>query len=162
MAEKEYLSNKRKADVERSAKVIRQDIAKGEENISQTVGQISERLKEKLDWRGYVRESPYIAIGAAAGLGYLVSKMFQTHATPKERIMREVRESLGGLHAGTAGQDLLRVTLLGIATKVVADWINNATSTSTASSDQENQPSAESGSTINSKADTSKVVKIKN
>ncbi|HBG25931.1 MAG: hypothetical protein A2Y10_00620 [Planctomycetes bacterium GWF2_41_51] len=162
MAEKEYQSNKREADVERSTEVIRQDIAKGEENISQTVGQISERLKEKLDWRGYVRESPYLAMGAAAGLGYLVSKMFQTHATPKERIMREVRESLGGLHAGTTGQGLLQVTLLGIATKVVADWIENATSTSTASSDQENRPPAESGSTINSKVDTSKVVKIKN
>jgi ElaB/YqjD/DUF883 family membrane-anchored ribosome-binding protein len=162
MAEKEYQSNKRETDVERSAEVIRQDIAKGEENISQTVGQISERLKEKLDWRGYVRESPYLAIGAAAGLGYLVSKMFHTHATPKERIMREVRESLGGPHTGTAGQGLLQVTLLGIATKVVADWIENATSTSTAGSDQENQPSVESGSTINSKVDTSKVVKIKN
>ena len=39
MAEREYPSNTREADVERSTEDIRQDIAKGEENISQTVEQ---------------------------------------------------------------------------------------------------------------------------
>jgi len=137
MAEREYLNNTRGEDVERSTEVIRQDIAKEGENISQTVKQIGERIKEKLDWRGYVKDSPYLAMGAAAGLGYLASGMFRTHTTPKEQIMRsiaeEVRDSLGGLHARATGHGLITVTLLGIATKVAASWIKNATSTAVTS-----------------------------
>ena len=71
MTEREYFSNTREANVERSTEDIRQDIAKEKENISQTIEQIGERINEKLAWRGYVKESPYWALGAAAGLGYL-------------------------------------------------------------------------------------------
>jgi len=130
MAEREHLSNTREADVERSAENIRQDIAKGEENISQTVEKIEERIKEKLDWRGYVKDSPYWALGAAAGLGYLTSWMFITRTTPMERIMgsiaEEVRDSLGGVLARAAGPGLIRVALLGVATKAAAGWIKKA------------------------------------
>ena len=73
MAEREYSNNDKEANVERSSDDIRQDIVKGEENISQTVEQIGERIKEKLDWREYVKDSPYVALGAAAGIGYLAS-----------------------------------------------------------------------------------------
>jgi ElaB/YqjD/DUF883 family membrane-anchored ribosome-binding protein len=130
MAEREHLSNTREADVERSAENIRQDIAKGEENISQTVEKIEERIKEKLDWRGYVKDSPYWALGAAAGLGYLASGMFITRTTRMERIMgsiaEEVRDSLGGVLARAAGPGLIKVALLGIATKAAAGWIKKA------------------------------------
>ena len=133
MAERENPDNTKEAVVERSTEDIRQDIAKGEENISQTVERIGERIEEKLDWRGYVKDSPYLAMGAAAGLGYLASGMFMTRTTPMERIMgsiaEEVRDSLGGLLAGAAGSGLIKATLLGIATKAAASWIKNATST---------------------------------
>ena len=56
MAEREDLSNTRKADVERSSEHIRRDIAQGEENINQTVEKIDERIQEKLDWPGYVKD----------------------------------------------------------------------------------------------------------
>jgi ElaB/YqjD/DUF883 family membrane-anchored ribosome-binding protein len=129
MVEKE-LSNPREADVERSTENIRQDIAKGEVNISQTVEKIEDRIKEKLDWRGYVKDAPYWALGAAAGLGYLASGMFITRTTPMERIMgsiaEEVRDFLGGVVARDAGPGLIRVTLLGIATKAAAGWIKKA------------------------------------
>ena len=137
MAEREHLSNTREADVERSTEDIRQDIAKGEENISQTVEKIDERIQEKLDWRGYVKDSPYWALGAAAGLGYLASRMFITRTTPMERIMgsiaEEVRDSLGGLLAGAAGPGLVKVALLGVVTKAAVGWVKNATSTAEAS-----------------------------
>lgn len=45
MAEREHLSDQ-KAGVERSSEDIRQNIAKGKENITQKVDQISERIKE--------------------------------------------------------------------------------------------------------------------
>jgi len=138
MAAREYLSHTREADVERSTEDIRQDIAKKEENISRTVEQIGERITEKLDWRGYVKGSPYWALGAAAGLGYLASRMFIRRTTPMERIMRpiaeEVRDSLGGMLAGAAGSGLIKVTLMGIATKAVASLIKNAITTDEAGS----------------------------
>jgi len=137
MAEREYLSNTGEGGVERSTEEIRQDIAKKEENISQAVEQISELIKEKLDWRGYVKDSPYWALGAAAGLGYLASEMFITRTTPMERIMgsiaEEGRDTLGGLRARAAGPGLIKVALLSIATKAAVSWMKNATSTDVAS-----------------------------
>ena len=136
MTEKEHPSNKREADVERSTEDIRQDIAKGEQNISQTVDQINERIKEKLDWREYVKGSPYWAMGAAAGFGYLASRVFITRTTPIERIVdsiaQVVHDSLSGLHARAAGPGLIKLTLLTIATKATTNWIKNASVTKAA------------------------------
>jgi ElaB/YqjD/DUF883 family membrane-anchored ribosome-binding protein len=158
MAEREYLSNTREADVERSTEDIRQNIVKGEEKISQTIEQIGERIKEKLDWRGYVKDYPYLALGAAAGLGCLASGIFLTRTTPMERIMgsiaEEVHDSLGGLRAGVAGPSLIKMTLLGIATKSAVSWIKNATSTTVASGGAVTRPQTGRGSTISPRVAT--------
>ena len=152
------LSTIREADVERSTEDIRQDIAKGKENISQTVEHIEERIKEKLDWRGYVKDYPYWALGATAGLGYLASAMFLKRTTPMERIMdsiaEEVHDSLGGLRAGAAGPGLIKLTLLGIATKAITSLIKNATSTVVASRGAVPHPQTGCGSIVNQRADT--------
>jgi ElaB/YqjD/DUF883 family membrane-anchored ribosome-binding protein len=165
MAKREYLSNARDADVERSAEDIRQDIAKGAENISQTLEQIDERIQEKLDWREYVKDSPYLALGAAAGIGYLASRLLKMRTTPMERIMDsiagEVRQSLGGLLARAAGPSLIKVTLLGIATKVAADLIKNTTSTALASAASKPRPTTVRGASIRTRADSRKIIKIK-
>ncbi|OHB24626.1 MAG: hypothetical protein A2X84_11255 [Desulfuromonadaceae bacterium GWC2_58_13] len=117
------------AERERSSEDIRRDIAREEENLSQTVEQIGERIKEKLDWRAQVKDSPYWALGAAAGLGYFASKVFARRATPMERILgslvEEVRGSLGPQPSAAAGTGLIRMTLLGIATRAAADWIRD-------------------------------------
>lgn len=117
------------AERERSSADIRRDIAREEENLSQTVEQIGERIKEKLDWRTQVKDSPYWALGAAAGLGYFASKVFARRATPMERMLgslaEEVRGSLGGPPSAAAGTGLIRAALLGIATKAAADWIRD-------------------------------------
>jgi len=158
MTEREYPSNIRQADVERSTDDIRQDIDKEKENISQAVDQIGERIKEKMDWRGYVKDSPYWALGAAAGLGYLASRMFIRRATPMKRIMRpiaqEVRDSLGGLLAGAAGSGLIKVTLMGIATKAAASWIKSSTSTVVSSGGTVARPQTGLGSTVSPRVDT--------
>ncbi|MBI5896872.1 MAG: hypothetical protein HZB24_13010, partial [Desulfobacterales bacterium] len=70
MTKREHLNSTKEVDAERSSDDIRKDIVKGEESISQAVEQISIRIKEKLDWREYVKDSPYLALGAAGGLGY--------------------------------------------------------------------------------------------
>jgi ElaB/YqjD/DUF883 family membrane-anchored ribosome-binding protein len=166
MAERGFLSDTKEAEVERSTEEIRQDIAKGEENISQTVEQIGERIKEKLDWRGYVRDSPYWALGVAAGLGYLASRVFKKRATPMERIMGSLtevgRDSLGGVFARAAGPGLIKVTLLGVATKAAASWIKNATATAGASGGAGPRPQTGGGSTISPRAETQKSIQIKN
>jgi hypothetical protein len=46
-------------EIDRSTEDIRHDIAKEKEKISQNVDEIGERIKEKLDWRVYAKESPY-------------------------------------------------------------------------------------------------------
>jgi len=162
MTEREHPSNTKQADVERSAEDIRQDIAKEKENISQTVEQIGERINEKLDWRGYVKDSPYWALGAAAGLGYLASRMFLTRTTPMERIMRpiaeEVRDSLGGLLAGAGGSGLIKMTLMGIATKAAASWIKSATSTAVASDGAVTRPQTGRGSAVSPRVDTENII----
>ena len=148
----------READVERSTEDIRQDIAKGKENISQTVEHIEERIKEKLDWRGYVKDYPYLALGAAAGLGCLASEMFRKRTTPLERflgsIAEEVHDSLGGLRAGAAGPGLIKLTLLGIATKAITSLIKNVTSTVVASRGTVPRPQTGRDSIVGQRADT--------
>ena len=158
MAKKEHSSNDKEAKVERSSDDIRQDIVKGEESISQTVEQIGERIKEKLDWREYVKDSPYVALGAAAGLGYLASVIFKKRTTPMERFMgsmdKQVRRSLGGLLAGAAGPGLIKVTLIGIASKAALGWIKSAASTTVASDGAGPKPWSEGDSTIGPRVDT--------
>ena len=160
MAEREYLSNTGEGGVERSTEEIRQDIAKEKENISQTVEQISERIDEKLDWREYVKDSPYWTIGAAAGLGYLASRILIKRTTPMERIMgsiaEEVRGSLGGLRAGAAGPGLIKLTLQVIATKAAASWIKKAILTDVESGGAGPRLRTGRGSTLSPKVDTSK------
>ena len=145
------------AERERSTDDIRQDIAREEENLSRTAQQIGDRIKDKLDWTAYVKDSPYLVLGAAAGLGFLAAKMLQTPTTPMERIMgslaEEVRGSLGGLHVGAAGPSLIQVALLGIATKVATEWIKNPNSTG-GSSVGKSQPQTDRDSTIDPKTTT--------
>jgi len=152
MAEREYPISIRGAGGERSTEDISQDLAKEKENISQAIEQIGERVKEKMDWRGYVRDYPYWALGAAAGLGYLASRVFTKRRTPVEQIMRpiaeELRHSLGGLLAGAAGSGLIKVTLISIATKAAANWIENASSTNVAGGAALGRPQTRGGSTV--------------
>lgn len=128
MAERDLVSKEKAGDGERSSADIRQNIAAGKENISQKVDQIGERIKEKLDWREYVKDSPYMALGVAAGLGYLGAKVLMPRSTPMERFLDamggDLRGSLGGLNADPPG--LIKLTLLGIATKVAAGWAKSA------------------------------------
>ncbi|MHB8122154.1 MAG: hypothetical protein ACYDG4_08370 [Desulfuromonadaceae bacterium] len=115
----------------RSTEDIRQDIAREEENLSRTAQKIGERIKEKLDLSEYAKDSPYWALGIAVGIGFFASRVLQTRMTPMERIMgslAEVRGTLGGLHVGAAPPGLAKLALLGIGTKLAADWIRNASS----------------------------------
>ncbi len=160
MAEKKSPEKTKAAECKRSTEEIRRDIAKGEEIISRTVDQIGERIKEKLDWHEYMKSSPYWALGAAAGLGYIASRMFLPRATPLERIMgtlaEELHGTLGGLRAGPSGSDLIRMTLVAIATKAAVSWIENSASTAEQNGGAEPRSQTGHGSNMRPKAARSK------
>jgi hypothetical protein len=160
MAAREYLRNTTEADVKRSTEEIRHDIAMKDENISRTVEQIGERITEKLDWRGYVRSSPDWALGAAAGLGYLVSGMFRTRTgtTPTDPIMDPIaeagRDSNDDVRTEAAGPGLIKMILLGIAANAFSGWMRNATSTAVAGDGAVPRPQAGRGSIFSPRADS--------
>jgi hypothetical protein len=118
---------------DRSTEDIRQDIAKEKENISQKVDQIGERIKEKLDWREYAKDSPYWVLGVGVGLGYLASNVLIPRTTPMERIMGsisdEVRGSLGNMIPDAVNDNrpgLFKMALVGMATKAANTWLKKA------------------------------------
>jgi len=96
MAERTDLSTRARTEgmtAERSAEEIRQDIAAKRETITETVDRLGERIHQTLDWREYIADYPYVALGAAAGLGFLLSGIFKPRPTPRERILEAVAET---------------------------------------------------------------------
>ena len=79
---------------ERSVDEIRHDIAARRENITETVDKLSEQVQRKLDWREYVVDHPFAALGLAAGAGMVVAGIFKQRATPAERIMCALSDSV--------------------------------------------------------------------
>src|SRR5882762_11698734 len=77
---------------DRSAVAIRQDIAAKRESISETVDKLGERIHETFDWHEYVAEYPAVALGLAAGAGFLVAWIFKRKPSPQERIMDAVAD----------------------------------------------------------------------
>src|SRR5215470_10774285 len=72
--------------VERSAEEIRQDIVARRESITDAVDKLSDRFQQTLDWRAYISDYPLAALGVAAGLGFIVSRVFKPRPTANERI----------------------------------------------------------------------------
>ncbi len=148
MAERDDL----KSEAERSSERIRQDIAAKRETISETVDRLGERIQEKLDWRGYVSEYPYLAIGAAAGVGFLVSTLIRRRSSPLDRVTdaitdmvdeigdhvgSAVRGAVGGAITRAGGRGLVKATLYGVATKMAVDWLKSAASNALSGEDYE-------------------------
>jgi hypothetical protein len=133
MIETKNPSELKEVGAERSTKDIRRDIAKEIGNITQTIEQIGGRINKKLDWREYLNDYPYWALGAAAGLGYLASGLFLSDTCPRRRTLAsdtdEDHNLLDSLFAGTAGSGLIKATLLGVATKAAVSWMTKASST---------------------------------
>lgn len=71
---------------ERSMEEIRRDIAARRDSIVETVDRLGEQIQRTLDWREYIRQHPLLALGAAAGAGWLLSALFRPRPTAGERI----------------------------------------------------------------------------
>jgi ElaB/YqjD/DUF883 family membrane-anchored ribosome-binding protein len=95
MAETTHVATQRRAEsesIERSAEAIRQDIAAKRDSISETVDKLGERIQETFDWREYVGNYPWVALGLAAGVGFLVAGVFKHKPSPRERIMDAIAD----------------------------------------------------------------------
>ncbi|MGB3222939.1 MAG: hypothetical protein WBB23_09070 [Desulforhopalus sp.] len=151
-----------KSDGHRNTDKIRQDIAQAEQEMSHTVEQIGDRIKEKLDWQEYVKDTPYVALGIAAGLGFLAAGMFIKKRTPIDRILDsiadEVRHSAGGMVARTARPGIIKVTLLGIASKAAVNWLRDATNAESSKERKEQPGAGPSGSHQDSAVDSQIIV----
>src|SRR6266550_3363168 len=91
---------------DRSAVAIRQDIAAKRESISETVDKLGERIHETFDWHEYVAEYPAVALGLAAGAGFLVAGIFKQKPSPQDRILdamadltEDMTDRVGGVMA---------------------------------------------------------------
>ena len=98
----------------RSAVAIRQDIAAKRESISETVDKLGERIHETFDWHEYVGEYPGVALGLAAGAGFLIAGIFKRKPTAQERILdavadltEEMTDRVGGVMAGVIQKKVL-------------------------------------------------------
>jgi ElaB/YqjD/DUF883 family membrane-anchored ribosome-binding protein len=137
MAERTNIATQMRAgdeDDNRSAEAIRQDIAAKRETISETVDKLGERIQETFNWREYIADYPGVAIGLAAGVGFLVSGIFKHRPTPQERIMdavAELTEDLTDRVSGIAGDVIkkkmisgktVKAALTAVVTKAALDF----------------------------------------
>lgn len=96
MAEKTNVTARPSSDAteDRSAEEIRQTIAARRESISETVDRLSDRFQRTLDWKSYVTDYPLVAVGVAAGVGFLLSGLFRPRPSPRERIIDALTETV--------------------------------------------------------------------
>ncbi len=122
MAEGTNLATQLRSDEsgERSAEEIRQSIAAQRETISETVDKLGDRIQQTIDWREYVAEYPAVALGLAAGTGFLLSAVFTREPTPQERIvdaLADLTEDLTDRISGVAGDVMKRKLIPGRTVK---------------------------------------------
>lgn len=55
-----------------SAEALRSEMAQVRHELSEDVDDVVENAKELADWRHYVRKYPFVCVGAALAVGYLV------------------------------------------------------------------------------------------
>lgn len=78
----------------RSVEDIRNDIATRRAVIAETFDRLGDKVGESLDWRTYIHDRPLVALGVAAGTGFLISRIFKPRPSPKQRIVNALVESL--------------------------------------------------------------------
>ena len=121
MAERTNVATRRADDIEeRSAREIRQDIAAKRETISETVDKLGERIHQTLDWREYIAKYPAVALGVAAGVGFLVAGIFKRKPTPQQRIMdaiADITEDITDRVSDVAGDVIKRKMMSGRTVK---------------------------------------------
>lgn len=142
---------------ERTVEEIRQDIAARRESITETVDRLSDRVQETFDWRTYVSDYPMVAIGVAAGLGFLASSFLKTRSTPAERatealadcfedVTGRIRSQLDQVTPQRSGlSQTVKTAVSGLLFKTATDYVKgrfvgDSQHSSTTRNEQSHQP----------------------
>lgn len=155
MAETNEIRNEAILGTERSAEEIQQNIVAKEQEISESVKEISERIQQKLDWREYVGRTPFMALGIAAGLGILASAMVPRRATGIKRIMGTVGEEVGDRISGIlsgVGRTAVGLSLWSIASTLAMGVARRAVSRAILGEGFRENPSLQSDSATGQEA----------
>ena len=148
----------------RSAEAIRQAIAAKRDTISETVDKLGDRIHETLDWREYIADYPVVAIGLAAGIGFLVSGIFKHRPTPQERIMdavADITEDLTDRVSSVAGDALkkkmfsgktVKAALTATVTKAALDFAKQKAQGMLAGNGSQNRSTRVGAQTVSTRA----------
>src|SRR5215470_9819134 len=124
---------------ERSAEDIRQDIAARRESITETVDRLSDRFQQTFDWKAYVSDYPLAALGVAAGLGFLATRIIKPRPSAGKRIKDALahgiedlagrfQDQLGNVAPSRSRSGLgrtVKAALTGLVTKAATDYLQN-------------------------------------
>jgi hypothetical protein len=127
------------SDAERSAEEIRLDIAARRESITDTVDRLSDRFQQTLDWKAYVSDHPMVALGMAAGLGFLAARIFKPRPSASSRIKDAVAYGIEDLadrfhhqlknvapyRSGSGLGGTVKAAMAGLITKAATDYLQN-------------------------------------
>ena len=102
------------AEAERSSAEIQQHIVAMEEEISETVDEIGDRITGTLDWRHYVIQNPFLAVGVAAGLGFLTALMLPGPAAAREEGCASTEDEMTTRSSGPSRGEIFGSILPGL------------------------------------------------
>lgn len=123
---------------ERSEEEIRQDIAARRESITDTVDRLSDRFQQTFDWKSYVSDHPLVALGVAAGAGFLAARILLPRRSASGRIKDALADSIEDLtgrfqkrldhvmpHPQSGLGGALKAAVTGLFTKAATDYLQN-------------------------------------
>jgi len=99
------------AGTDRNSEEIQQHIVAMEEEISETVDEIGDRISGTLDWRHYVTQNPFLAVGVVAGLGFLTALMLPGSSRVEERECSPAEEDGGQRDRGPSALERVGAVL---------------------------------------------------
>jgi hypothetical protein len=138
-------------EIQREMRQVRRDL---DEQVDELVDQARQITEELVDWRSYVKAHPWLYLGAAAGLGYLIMPTRVTVDRPVADSLAELaRSGAIKLEEPEAEKSLLdRAIDMGIAVasstvlQVGMTWLNHQLTGMVASALAPKPPAGDSGS----------------
>jgi hypothetical protein len=124
MAQRTVVKSSSDTQSPRSAEMIKREIAAEKELISETVDLLGDKLHEKMNWRSYVTRHPALSLMAAAGMGFLISRVVARRASPAEEFAQALSDRFS---IGPTRDSPVTFGLLAVLTQAVAQWITNPT-----------------------------------
>src|SRR5262245_58693989 len=124
-------------DLPRRAEDIRQDIAARRAALAQTMDRLGDKVEQTFDWRTYVFDFPIVALGVAAGIGVVASRVFKPKPSPGQRVLealadgvedatRQLRNNFAESTGKAVGVGAtVKAAATALVTKALTDYLKN-------------------------------------